>query len=212
MQIKLQNALLMSSLLRHNSGFFCVLRCPFRSSMGNECSCNKISLSSVGTASSSSGKTSEKDKGEQQDQYNSLVKSTEAVNNSEDIPVKKVKEYKVLPPIRKKANSLPQISYKPNRIWGGSVNSYLDTINRNSIIDEDIITGGYVNWENWALKLLRSGSVRGILYTWQQYTCYHGAFNVIFIRSLGSFDFFYSAILFFFWVSHLNRSIFSLTN
>lgn len=122
--------------------------------MGNECSCNKISLSSVGTASSSSGKTSEKDKGEQQDQYKSLVKSTEAVNNSEDIDprevdneisVEKVKEYKVLPPIRKKANSLPQISYKPNRIWGGSVNSYLDTINRNSIIDEDIITGGYVN-------------------------------------------------------------------
>ena len=74
----------------------------------------------------------------------------EAVKNSVDIDpceeedesvIQKIKEIKVLPPIRNKSNTLPQISYTPNRVWGGSVNSYLDTINRDSIIDEDIITG-----------------------------------------------------------------------
>ena len=44
----------------------------------------------------------------------------------EDEPaIPKVKEIKVLPPIPKRTHTTPQISYRPNRIWGGSVNSYL---------------------------------------------------------------------------------------
>lgn len=57
----------------------------------------------------------------------------EAVKNSVDIDpigenepaVPKIKEIKVLPPITKKTHTTPQISYKPNRVWGGSVSSYL---------------------------------------------------------------------------------------
>lgn len=39
--------------------------------------------------------------------------------------VPKIKEIKVLPPIPKRTHTTPQISYKPNRVWGGSVSSYL---------------------------------------------------------------------------------------
>lgn len=53
-----------------------------------------------------------------------------------------IKEIKVLPPIRNRTNTVADISYKPNRVWGGSVSSYLDTIKRDSCIDEDLITGG----------------------------------------------------------------------
>lgn len=37
----------------------------------------------------------------------------------------KIKEIKVLPPIRSRANTLTHITYKPGRRWGGSVSSFL---------------------------------------------------------------------------------------
>ena len=44
----------------------------------------------------------------------------------EDEPaMAKIKEIKVLPPITKRTHTTPQISYKPNKRWGGSVSSYL---------------------------------------------------------------------------------------
>ena len=75
--------------------------------------------------------------------FKEAVKSTVDIDPCEkdETVIQKVKEIKVLPPIRNKGNTLPHISYRPNRVWGGSVGTFLDTIKRDSIVDEDIITG-----------------------------------------------------------------------
>ena len=62
-----------------------------------------------------------------QDDFRGAVKNRADIDPiEEDEPaIPKIKEIKVLPPIRKRSHAAPQISYKPNRIWGGSVSSYL---------------------------------------------------------------------------------------
>ena len=63
-----------------------------------------------------------------QEDFRKTVKNSVEIDRieKEDEPgISKIKEIKVLPPIRKKTHSTPQISYKPNRVWGGSVSSYL---------------------------------------------------------------------------------------
>lgn len=120
--------------------------------MGNGCSCSKTLLFfSLKYTENENGRGAEKIEkridGKSTETKTDTLK--EAVKNSVDInpcekektAVKKVKEIKVLPPIRNKAHSLPRISNTPNRVWGGSVSSYLDTIKGDSIVDEDIITG-----------------------------------------------------------------------
>ena len=61
----------------------------------------------------------------------------------EDEPgTSKIKEIKVLPPIRKKTHTTPQISYKPNRVWGGSVSSYLGRLSCAQRLSGGEFTGG----------------------------------------------------------------------
>ena len=63
-----------------------------------------------------------------QGDFKKAVKDSVDIDPSEgeDEPaVPQVKEIKVLPPIRNRANTMAQISYTPNRVWGGSVTSYL---------------------------------------------------------------------------------------
>ena len=122
--------------------------------MGNGCSCGK---NSIHPRVESIPKGSKKEREGQKNDYKSTETKQatfkEGVKNSVDIDpceeedeetaIQKVKEYKFLPPIpKRKSVASPHISYKPNRVWGGSVNSYLDTTNRKSVIDEDMITGG----------------------------------------------------------------------
>ena len=128
--------------------------------MGNGCSCGKnlIHPSVAPNLPSAKFKSKAKRINEKKEEEKNDCKSTEtqqdtfkeAVKNSVDIDpceddetaIEIVKEYKVLPPIRNKSIAVPHISYKPDRVWGGSVNSYLDATKRNSIIDEHLITGG----------------------------------------------------------------------
>ena len=56
-----------------------------------------------------------------------------------------VKEYKALPTIRKRGDTMPHISYRPNRVWGGSVHSFLATVNEDSRGIDDLVTGKTVN-------------------------------------------------------------------
>ena len=130
--------------------------------MGNGCSSGKNSvysyrepyLSSANTKTKGSKKEKGKEKNERKSSETKKRTFKEAVKNSVDIdPCEeegetatcKVKEVKVLPPIRSKPKTLTEIQYIPARVWGGSVSSYLDTIHRDSIIDEDIITGRTTN-------------------------------------------------------------------
>ncbi|KAM7436948.1 hypothetical protein ABFA07_013321 [Porites harrisoni] len=122
--------------------------------MGNGCSCGKTLLfGSLKSKENENGRGAEKIENRNDGKTSTETKTgtfKEAVKNSVDIDpcekdetvIQKVKEIKVLPPIRNKGNALPRISYTPNRVWGGSVGSFLDTIKRDSIVDEDIITGG----------------------------------------------------------------------
>ncbi|KAL9951478.1 hypothetical protein ACROYT_G044144 [Oculina patagonica] len=86
--------------------------------------------------------------------------------------VPQIKEIKVLPPIRNRTNTMAHISYTPNRVWGGSVTSYLDTIKRDSCIDENLITGGKKR-ERRASSLtqhkLRRSSQSGQLISWEKH-------------------------------------------
>lgn len=121
--------------------------------MGNGCSCSKTLLfGSLKSKENENGRGAEKIENRNDVKTSTETKTgafKEAVKNSVDIDpcekdetvIQKVKEIKVLPPIRNKGNALPRISYTPNRVWGGSVSSFLDTIKRDSIVDEDIITG-----------------------------------------------------------------------
>ena len=52
-----------------------------------------------------------------------------------------IKEVKVLPPIRTRT-SISKVEYKPHSVWGGSVSSFYETIQRDSIVDDEITTGG----------------------------------------------------------------------
>ena len=125
--------------------------------MGNGCSCSKTLLfRSLKSKENENGRGTEKIENRNDGKTSTETKTgtfKEAVKKSVDIDprekdetvIQKVKEIKVLPPIRNKANSLPHISYTPNRVWGGSVSSYLDTIKRDSIDDEDIITGRQIH-------------------------------------------------------------------
>ena len=121
--------------------------------MGNECSCSKTSiLSCMEIKGNESAKEKKQEK--QNECKSTKTKTTnlkESVKNSVDLDpceeedktsIQRIKEVKVLPPIRNKASSVPHILYTPNRVWGGSVNSYLDTIQRDAIIDEDVIITG----------------------------------------------------------------------
>ena len=121
--------------------------------MGNACSCSKTLLfCSLKSEENENGRQAEKIEKRNDGKTSTKTKTgtfKEAMKNSVDIDlcekdetvIQKVKEIKVLPPIRNKPNTLPRISYTPNRVWGGSVGSFLDTIKRDSIVDEDIITG-----------------------------------------------------------------------
>lgn len=70
------------------------------------------------------------------------VDANQSAEEAEDSGVPRIKEIKVLPPIRTRANTMATVTYTPNRVWGGSVSSFLETIKRDSCIDEDVITGG----------------------------------------------------------------------
>ena len=121
--------------------------------MGNECSCSKTLLfGSLKSKENENGRGAEKIENRNDGKTSTETKTgtfKEAVKSTVDIDpcekdetvIQKVKEIKVLPPIRNKGNALPHISYRPNRVWGGSVGSFLDAIKRDSIVDEDIITG-----------------------------------------------------------------------
>lgn len=124
--------------------------------MGNGCSCSKtLLLGSLKSKENENGRGAEKIENRKDGKTSTTKTGTfkEAVKNSVDIDpcekdetvIQKVKEIKVLPPIRNKGNTLPHISYTPNRVWGGSVGSFLDTIKRDSIVDEDIITGRQIH-------------------------------------------------------------------
>ena len=121
--------------------------------MGNGCSCSKTFLfGSLKSKEDENGRGAEKIENRNDGKTSTETKTgtfKEAVKSTVDIDpcekdetvIQKVKEIKVLPPIRNKSNTLPHISYRPNRVWGGSVGTFLDTIKRDSIVDEDIITG-----------------------------------------------------------------------
>ena len=125
--------------------------------MGNGCSCSKTLLfCSLKSEENENGRQAEKIENRNDGKTSTETRTgtfKEAVKNSVDIDpcekdetvIQKVKEIKVLPPIRNKGNTLPHISYTPNRVWGGSVGSFLDTIKRDSIVDEDIITGRQIH-------------------------------------------------------------------
>ena len=125
--------------------------------MGNGCSCSKTLLfCSLKSEENENGRQAEKIENRNDGKTSTETRTgtfKEAVKNSVDIDpcekdetvIQNVKEIKVLPPIRNKANALPRISYTPNRVWGGSVGSFLDTIKRDSIVDEDIITGRQIH-------------------------------------------------------------------
>ena len=110
--------------------------------MGITCSCNKATRfkDAVGPCLASVKTKTRWKKARQQNEQNSLrAKPPEgdfrkAVRDSVDVdPIEredepaapKVKEIKVLPPIRSRTKTLTHISYTPNRRWGGSVSSYL---------------------------------------------------------------------------------------
>ena len=114
--------------------------------MGITCSCDRAArykdavLSRAGPCLASVKIKTRWRKARQQNEQNShKTKPREgafrkAARNSVDIdPIEKedepafpkVKEIKVLPLIRNKTNTTPQISYRPYRTWGGSVSSYL---------------------------------------------------------------------------------------
>lgn len=121
--------------------------------MGNGCSCSKTFLfGSLKSKENENGREAEKIENRNDGKTSTETRTStfkEAVKSTVDIDpcekdetvIQKVKEIKVLPPIRNKSNTLPHISYRPNRVWGGSVGTFLDTIKRDSIVDEDIITG-----------------------------------------------------------------------
>ena len=121
--------------------------------MGNGCSCSKTFLfGSLKSKENENGRGAEKIENRNDGKTSTETRTgtfKEAVKSTVDIDpcekdetvILKVKEIKVLPPIRNKSNTLPHISYRPNRVWGGSVGTFLDTIKRDSIVDEDIITG-----------------------------------------------------------------------
>lgn len=121
--------------------------------MGNGCSCSETLLfCSLKSEENENGREAEKIENRNDGKTSTETRTgtfKEAVKSTVDIDpcekdetvIQKVKEIKVLPPIRNKSNTLPHISYRPNRVWGGSVGSFLDTIKRDSIVDEDIITG-----------------------------------------------------------------------
>ena len=53
-----------------------------------------------------------------------------------------IKEVKVLPPIsRPIAKTFPDIAYRPGRVWGGSLHSFCETVNRDVSSDEDLVPG-----------------------------------------------------------------------
>ena len=69
-----------------------------------------------------------KAKPQEDDDFKKTVKASVDIDPTEkgDEPVvPKVKEVKVVPPIRNRRNTTSHISYAPNRRWGGSVSSYL---------------------------------------------------------------------------------------
>ena len=125
--------------------------------MGNGCSCSKTSILSCMETKENKSVKEKKQKQQNECKYSETKTGTfkEAVKNSVDIDpceeeeeeeedktaIQRIKEVKVLPPIRNRTSTVPHFSYRPNRVWGGSVTSYLDTTRRNTIIDEDIITG-----------------------------------------------------------------------
>ena len=116
--------------------------------MGNICPCQKKTRLAASTPGICSARTYKKAVRERQHECDSvqMVKenSTNNVKNSEvenETPAEKIIEYKVLPPIRHQSNTVPHIYYKPNRVWGGSVHSFLTTINKGSVSIDDIIAG-----------------------------------------------------------------------
>lgn len=115
--------------------------------MGNICSCQKKTLLSDSNPKFCADKTrTSAESGPRECPSTVMVKanSTKEVTDSEsqkDAHAEVVKEYKVLPPIRKTGDALPHISYRPNRVWGGSVHSFLATVNQDSGAIDDLITG-----------------------------------------------------------------------
>lgn len=115
--------------------------------MGNTCSCQKKTFLSDSNPKFCAEKTrTTAESGPRECPSTVMVKanSTKEVTNSENQKVahaEVVKEYKVLPPIRKTGDTLPHISYRPNSVWGGSVHSFLATVNQDSDAIDDLITG-----------------------------------------------------------------------
>ncbi|XP_044164186.1 uncharacterized protein LOC122948402 isoform X1 [Acropora millepora] len=115
--------------------------------MGNTCSCRKKTFLSDSNPKFCAEKTrTTADSGPRECPSTVMVKanSTKEVTNSENQKVahaEVVKEYKVFPPIRKTGDTLPHISYRPNSVWGGSVHSFLATVNQDSDAIDDLITG-----------------------------------------------------------------------
>lgn len=116
--------------------------------MGITCSCDKsarykyVILSRAESCLASAKTKTRRSKARRQNEQNSYeTKPREgdfkkAVKDSVDIDptegedldepaVPQIKEIKVLPPIRNRTNTMAHISYTPNRVWGGSVNSFL---------------------------------------------------------------------------------------
>ncbi|KAK2556658.1 hypothetical protein P5673_021208 [Acropora cervicornis] len=115
--------------------------------MGNICSCQKKTFLSDSNPKFCAEKTrTTAESGPRECPSTVMVKanSTKEVTNSENQKVthaEVVKEYKVLSPIRKTGDTLPHISYRPNSVWGGSVHSFLATVNQDSDAIDDLITG-----------------------------------------------------------------------
>ena len=110
--------------------------------MGITCSCNKAARfkDAAGPCFTSfKTKTRWRKERQQNEQNSHKAKPPEgdfrkAVRDSVDVdPIEredepaapKVKEIKVLPPIRNRVNTVTHITYTPGRRWGGSVSSYL---------------------------------------------------------------------------------------
>lgn len=115
--------------------------------MGTACSCNKAACckdaalsraepclttdtgtkTGRGNAREKNGQNSPEAKQREGD-FKEAVKESVDIDSTEeeDEPaVPKVKEIKVLPPIRNRTNTAASISYTPRSRWGGSVSSYL---------------------------------------------------------------------------------------
>lgn len=134
-----------SPLFRNHYVLIHLLQCLFE--MGNICSCQKKTRLSDSDPKFCAVKTrTTAESGQLGCPSTGMVKanSTKEVTNSDnqkDAHAEMVKEYKVLPPIRKRGDTLPHISYTPNRVWGGSVHSFLATVNQDSGAIDDLITG-----------------------------------------------------------------------